>query len=190
MSKICAYCDKQAVFTLFHRDGTESYRCHECPNPETVRSIAKVGLEWKLDNSYQVKVDQMGGWEEDWDNPDDAVYDGPDEEQLAAKKRREAFIEMRRIDEEIYNSYEDKELYWALEHWINNPLIKPKSKVYLFEQWEERIRKEENDRIIKLFEALNTCDCDEDDPNPKHYRCGTTQGLTPQQIMAHIRGEK
>lgn len=94
----------------------------------------------------------MTSWEEDWNNPDDAVYDSPDEEQLAAKKRREAFNELRKIDEELYNSYEDKELFWALEHWINNPLIKPKSKVYLFEQWEERVRKEQNQNIVKLLE--------------------------------------
>jgi hypothetical protein len=114
----------------------------------------------------------MSVWEEDWDNSDDAVYDAPDEEQLEAKKRREAFNELRKIDEEIYNSYEDKELYWANEHWINNPLIKPKSKVYLFEQLEERIRKEQNERIIKLLDEhkqttksvsgfLGVCSCGE-----------------------------
>lgn len=57
MSKVCTYCGEQAVFTLFHRDGTESYRCYECPNPETVRSVAKVGLEWKLDNQYKVRIE-------------------------------------------------------------------------------------------------------------------------------------
>jgi hypothetical protein len=44
--------------------------------------------------------------------------------------------------------------------------------------------------IIKLFEALDTCDCDPDDGQAKHYRCGATQGLTPRQIMAFIQGEK
>lgn len=96
----------------------------------------------------------LDSWNKDWDNSDDAVYDGPDEEQLEAKKRREAFNELRKIDEEIYNSYEDKELYWAHEHWINNPLIKPKSKVHLFEQWEERIRKEQNEHIVELLEEI------------------------------------
>jgi hypothetical protein len=122
-------------------------------------------------------------WEEDWDNSDDAVYDGPDEEQLKAKKRREAFNELRKIDEEIYNSYEDKELYWANEHWINNPLIKPKSKVYLFEQWEERIRKEQNERIIKLLDIwdCNNDRCDCDSINECVYR---------QEFIALIKGEK
>jgi hypothetical protein len=44
--------------------------------------------------------------------------------------------------------------------------------------------------IIKLLEAFDTCYCAEDDPNPKHYRCGTNQGLIPQEIIALIKGEK
>lgn len=57
MSKVCASCGNQASFTLFHRDGSESYKCSECPNPETVISISKVGLEWKLDNQYDVRIE-------------------------------------------------------------------------------------------------------------------------------------
>lgn len=135
----------------------------------------------------------MSVWGKDWNNPDDAVYDIPDEEQLAAAAKRKAMLEYMdwslEVEDAIIKSIGQAE-YYASEHWINNPLIKPQSKVHLFEQWEERIREEQNERIIKLFEALNACDCDEDDPNPKHYRCGATQGLTPQQIMARIRGEK
>jgi hypothetical protein len=44
--------------------------------------------------------------------------------------------------------------------------------------------------IIKFLEAFDTCYCAEDDPNPKHYRCGTNQGLIPQEIIALIKGEK
>ena len=44
------------------------------------------------------------------------------------------------------------------------------------------------ERIIKLLEAFDTCYCAEDDPNPKHYRCGTNQGLIPQEIIALIKG--
>lgn len=58
MSKVCASCGKQASFTLFHRDGTESYKCGDCPNPEGVHSIAKIGLESLLDNKYAVRMEE------------------------------------------------------------------------------------------------------------------------------------
>lgn len=45
-----------------------------------------------------------------------------------------------------------QEAYDASQHWINNPLIKPVSKMAMFEEWEGRIRKEQNERIIKLLE--------------------------------------
>jgi hypothetical protein len=135
----------------------------------------------------------MSVWEEDWDNLDDAVYDGPDEEQLAAAAKRKAMLEYMdwslEVEDAIIKSIGQAE-YYASEHWINNPLIKPQSKVHLFEQWEERIRKEQNERTIKLFEGLDTCDCDSNDGQAKHYRCGATQGLTPQQVIAFIKGEK
>lgn len=34
------------------------------------------------------------------------------------------------------------------EHWINNPLISPESKVYLFDMWELRIREEERELFV------------------------------------------
>lgn len=53
----CAYCENRAVFRLYHRDGSETVRCGECKNPETVFSIAKLGLEFKNDNYFKVVID-------------------------------------------------------------------------------------------------------------------------------------
>jgi hypothetical protein len=96
----------------------------------------------------------MSVWEEDWDNSDDAVYDTPDEEQLAAAAKRKAMREYMdwsmQIEDAIIKSIGQEE-YDAREHWINNPLIKPQNKVYLFEQWEKRVRTEQNERTIKLL---------------------------------------
>lgn len=97
----------------------------------------------------------MINWKKDWDNPDDAVYDGPDEEQIAAAKKRKAMREYMewsaQLEDEMIAEM-GQEAYDASQHWINNPLIKPVSKVAMFEEWEERIRKEQNERIIKLLE--------------------------------------
>lgn len=53
----CEYCGNQAVFRLYHRDGSETVRCGECKNPETVFSIAKLGLEFKNDNYIYVRTE-------------------------------------------------------------------------------------------------------------------------------------
>lgn len=53
----CAYCENRAVFRLYHRDGSETVRCGECKNPETVFSIAKLGLEFKNDNYIYVRTE-------------------------------------------------------------------------------------------------------------------------------------
>jgi hypothetical protein len=99
----------------------------------------------------------MSGWGKDWDNPDDAVYDGPDGEQLAAAAKRKAMREYmdwsHEVEDAIIKSIGQEE-YDAREHWINNPLIKPQSKVHLFEEWEQRVRKEQNERIIELLEEF------------------------------------
>jgi len=53
---------------------------------------------------------------------------------------------MNQLEDEI--RAENPELYDANEHWINNPLIKPISKVGMFEEWEARVRKEERQKVI------------------------------------------
>ena len=69
---------------------------------------------------------------------------------LADRERRKiALEEMVRIEEEI-RSY-DPELYDANQHWINNPLIKPISKVDMFERWEERVRGETKQELVELL---------------------------------------
>jgi hypothetical protein len=114
----------------------------------------------------------MSGWKKDWNNPDDAVYDGPDEDQLAAAAKRKAMREYMdwsmEVEDAIIKSIGQEE-YDAREHWINNPLIRPQTKVHLFEQWEERIRKEQDNRTVELLEGLShpgdwiegRCDCPE-----------------------------
>jgi len=83
MNKACATCNEQASYTLFHRDGSESYICGACPRPEDIRSIAKIGLEGKTDNQYRVQV------RNDW---------------LDYLKSPEG-QEMRRLEEEAYESH-------------------------------------------------------------------------------------
>lgn len=116
----------------------------------------------------------------DWDSAEDAVYDGPDAEQQAAYAKRKAMREYmdwsQEIEDAIIKSIGQEE-YDAREHWINNPLIKPRSKVHLFEQWEARIRKEENEHIIKLLEERK-CGC----------YCEVHMVLDP--AIAAIKGEK
>jgi hypothetical protein len=132
----------------------------------------------------------MINWEKDWNNPEDAVYDGPDGEQLAAAAKRKAMREYMdwsmEIEDAIIKSIGQEE-YDAREHWINNPLIKPQSKVYLFEQWEERIRKEQNERIIKLIEGF-TCG---KHPIPEFCKWAgiDDQCNTAQELIELIKGE-
>ena len=75
-------------------------------------------------------------------------------ESLADKERRQRLLqEMIRMEEEI--RAEDPELYDANEHWINNPLIKPISKIEIFEKWEKQVREEERRKLIQeLTEEL------------------------------------
>lgn len=54
----CGYCTKQACWHLFHRDGSESYICDNCERPTNVRSISKVGLEFKSDNYIYVSMEE------------------------------------------------------------------------------------------------------------------------------------
>lgn len=116
----------------------------------------------------------------DWDSAEDAVYDGPDAEQQAAHAKRKAMREYmelsQRIEDELVAEMGQEE-YDASQHWINNPLIKPRSKVAMFEEWEARIRKEENEHIIELLEQRK-CGC----------YCEVHMVLDP--AIAAIKGEK
>lgn len=101
----------------------------------------------------------------DWDSAEDAVYDGPDAEQQAAYAKRKAMREYmelsQRIEDELVAEMGQEE-YDASQHWINNSLIKPRSKVAMFKEWEARIRKEENEHSIKLLdEFIENCDLPE-----------------------------
>lgn len=67
------------------------------------------------------------------------------------EQRRKALDELVRLTEEIRS--QDPELFDANEHWINNPLIKPVSKVAMFEDWEAVVRKEEREAVIAELTA-------------------------------------
>ena len=64
------------------------------------------------------------------------------------EQKIDALKEMIRLGEELRAA--DPETFDVNEHWVNNPLISPKSKVYQFEEWEKRIRKEERERVSKV----------------------------------------
>lgn len=54
----CDYCLEQARWVLFHRDGSESYICDKCERPTNIRSIFKVGLEFKSDNFLYISSEK------------------------------------------------------------------------------------------------------------------------------------
>ena len=92
----------------------------------------------------------------DWESAEDAAYDGPDAEEQAAWARRKAMRRYMEISQQLENELiaeMGQEEYEASQHWINNPLIKPRSKVAKFEEWEEYIRKEEVERIAESIKA-------------------------------------
>lgn len=66
-------------------------------------------------------------------------------------KQMLALKKLREIDEDIYDSYEDKEQYWALQHWVNNPLVSPKSKMDMFDRHIEFERNKTEGRIFHLL---------------------------------------
>jgi hypothetical protein len=51
--------------------------------------------------------------------------------------KKEIFEELRKAQEAVYNSFKNKDEYGASEHWVNNPLIKPISKMNIIEDLEE-----------------------------------------------------
>jgi len=125
----------------------------------------------------------MSLWEKDWDNPDDAVYDAPrfKADKGSREKAMQRYLELSQQLEDELIAEMGQEAYEASQHWINNPLIKPVSKVAMFEEWEERIRKEQNGRIIELLDdwKCGHPDCDGDKTEvcyPKHYLIQRIEG--------------
>jgi hypothetical protein len=71
---------------------------------------------------------------------------------------QEAFDAYMKISQEIEDSLiaeMGQEAYDASQHWVNNPLISPISKVHNFEEHEKWVRKDQTERIIKLLEDEN-----------------------------------
>ena len=94
----------------------------------------------------------------DWDSLDDAVYDAPkfQGDKESRRKAMQEYLEVsRQAAEELIAEIGQAE-FDAREHWINNPLIKPLSKVAMFEEWEARVRKEVVDEIVELLEDPST----------------------------------
>ncbi len=70
---------------------------------------------------------------------------------------QEAFDAYMKMSQEIEDSLiaeMGQEAYDASQHWVNNPLISPISKVHNFEEHEKWVRKDQTERIVKLLERL------------------------------------
>jgi hypothetical protein len=67
------------------------------------------------------------------------------------EERQEALNELYKNTEELYDSYENKEEFFASQHWANNPLISPVSKMVMAKEREQEAfqagRKFERNRI-------------------------------------------
>jgi hypothetical protein len=70
----------------------------------------------------------------------------PKGQKIRQKERKEALNSLIQIGQKIRE--EDPELFDANEHWINNPLISPISKLDMLKDWEFRIRKEERKEAL------------------------------------------
>ena len=71
---------------------------------------------------------------------------------------QEAFDAYMKMSQEIEDSLiaeMGQEAYDASQHWVNNPLISPISKVHNFEEHEKWVRKDQTERIIKLLDELD-----------------------------------
>ena len=71
--------------------------------------------------------------------------------EITEEERAELLKDLIRLGEEMRAV--NPELFDANEHWINNPLIKPISKVAMFEDWEKRVISEEREALISELEA-------------------------------------
>lgn len=84
-----------------------------------------------------------------------------------------ALKQIREFEEEVYGDYEDKEEYWALQHWVNNPLISPKNKAKMFDRHIDFERNKTEGRIFHLLKKhlympeQGKCSCSLFDDTPK-----------------------
>jgi GTPase Era involved in 16S rRNA processing len=124
----------------------------------------------------------------DWESAEDAVYDTPGfkADKESRQKAMQRYLELSQQLEDELVAEMGQEEYDASQHWINNPLIKPRSKVAMFEKWEARIRKEVVDEIVELLENPSTMSnwWSQVDKNLGLY------GNLKNYVIALIKGEK
>lgn len=123
----------------------------------------------------------------DWESAEDSVYDAPrfKADKESRQKAMQKYLELsQRLEDELVAEMGQEE-YDASQHWINNPLIKPRSKVAMFEDWEERVRKGETERIIKLLEEQRVLCSDE-----KCCWLATEYSCDCEKTIALLQGEK
>lgn len=85
------------------------------------------------------------------------------------------------LEEHLRDSYGD-ELFEAKQHWVNNPLIKPLSKVAMFDKAIERAKKETEERIIALLDQKHT-------PHEGDQTHNESGECTACEVIAFIEGE-
>lgn len=128
----------------------------------------------------------------DWESAEDSVYDAPrfKADKESRQKAMQKYLELSQQLEDNLVAEMGQEEYDASQHWINNPLIKPRSKVAMFEDWEERIREEKNEHVIKLLEEhVWQLDIAPSGKWEQRCRCGF-YGVFNDHLIALIKGEK
>ena len=107
----------------------------------------------------------------DWESAEDSAYDsfGFKLDIESRLKAMQKYLEVSQEIEDELVAEMGQEEYDASQHWINNPLISPRSKVSMLEEWGARIRKEENEHTIKLLEGQKAIQC-------KKAHCESTDG--------------
>lgn len=89
------------------------------------------------------------------------------EQQPHNPTRAEHLKKMTQIGEEILNTHPDEEEYWALNHWVNNPLITPKNKVANYDKHLQSERNQTFNETLTLIRnhiynpAAQNCSCGE-----------------------------